>query len=207
VTTDKATLSVPELTNAYVQQPKGSALILDEAEAGASKYESGTASNKALRKLVSMGRIEEKYVIMNLPNSGEMDRDLRALSDVWVIVTSKGSAKCNILGYNPWGEHPTVADDHPFKWSDIPTNHPLRDVYNKLTEQKRKRLRGEKGDGYIPRHEAEEQREQARKESRIETRNELVQDMYRTHDDLSQQDIADAVGLSQSQVGNVLRGD
>lgn len=206
VTTDKATLSVPELTDAYVEEPKGSSLVLDEAEAGVSKYEAGTRTNKALRKLVSMGRIKEKYVIANLPNSGEMDRDLKALADVWVIVTAKGSAQVNILGWNPWGEHPIVAAQHLLSWSDIPVRHQLRDVYNDLTTEKQRRLRGEGGEAtLIKRSEMEDKIEQTEREATQETRNNMLKRIYE-ESDITQKDLADAVELSRSHVANIVKG-
>lgn len=207
LTGEKATLSVPQLTQAYVEQPKGSALVLDEAEAGVSKYEAGTKTNKAIRELVSMGRIEEKYVIMNMPNSGEMDRDLKALADVWIIVTAKGAAKCHILGYNPWGEHPTVAADHPYAWDAIPDDHYLAEVYNELTAEKRRRLRGEDSDSHLVEEgEVKERVEKAREQVQAKVRNRFIQDLYE-HNDMTQQEIANlpSVGLSRSRVADILR--
>lgn len=204
ITGEKATLSVPDLTDAYVEQPKRSALVLDEAEAGVSKYEAGTRTNKAMRKLVSMGRIEQKYVIANLPNSGEMDRDLRALADVWVIVKSKGSAEVNIMGWNPWGEHPIVADQHTLAWDDIPKDHSLRDVYDDLTAEKRRRLRGGGGETELVRaDEVEERVERAAEDAERETRNKLLSELYQEAD-LTQKELANAAGLSRSHVGNIL---
>lgn len=205
VTTDKVTLDVPELTNAYVSHPKGSALVLDEAEAGVSKYEAGTATNKAIRRLVSMGRIEEKYVIANLPNSGEMDRDLKALADVWVLVTARGTAQCNILGYNPWEEHPTVAAQHPLEWDDIPKGHQLRDTYDYLTDQKLKRLRGSDGEGYVPADTVEDKVTEARQKGQIELRNQFIRELYNDNG-LTQQEIADldSIGLSRSRIADIL---
>lgn len=206
ITNDKATLSVPQLMEAYTEQPKGSALLLDEAEAGVSKYEAGTMTNKAIRKLVSMGRIEEKYVIANLPNSGEMDSDLKALADVWVIVTSKGSAIANIMGWNPWGNHPVVAEQHPLEWGDIPKDHELRSVYEDLTTEKRRRLRGESGDeNLVKESEVKERIESEVKEATREVRNDLLREFYE-RSDMTQQDVANAADLSRSYVGNILQG-
>lgn len=206
ITPEKATLSVEEITQAYTDQPKGSALLLDEAEAGVSKYEAGTATNKAMRRLVSMGRIEQKYVIMNLPNSGSMDRDLKALADVWIIVTARGAAKCNILGYNPWGDHPTVAADHLYSWDSIPKDHQLNEVYNHLNREKRRRLRGEgeNGDRYLQKSEAEDIADRAAEEARRQTRDNMLQKLYRNVDGLTQKQLADSAGLSRSHVGDIV---
>lgn len=207
VTFDKTTLSVEEITDAYVDQPKGSALVLDEAEAGVSKYEAGTATNKAIRRLISMGRIEEKYVVMNLPNSGEMDRDLKALADVWILVTARGTAQCNILGWNPWEQHPTTAAQHPFAWGDIPKDSYLRDVYNKLSDEKRMQLRDGEGTNYVPADEVGERIDKARETTEKKLRNQWIKAVYEKYD-ITQQEIADldTVDLSRSSVANILRG-
>ncbi|SMP35772.1 hypothetical protein SAMN06265347_1331, partial [Halobellus salinus] len=55
LTPEKVAIDPSELTESYVELPKGSALVLDEAEAGLNKYEAGSAVNKAMRELVSMG--------------------------------------------------------------------------------------------------------------------------------------------------------
>lgn len=64
---EKCQIDPHALREAYIEQPKGSALILDEAEVGVSKYDAATKVSQALKELISMGRIKEKYVIVNLP--------------------------------------------------------------------------------------------------------------------------------------------
>lgn len=208
ITSDKATLSVDELTNAYTRENRGSALILDEAEASVSKYEASTQSNRAMRRLVSMGRIEEKYVLMNLPNSGEMDRDLKALADVWVIVNSRGSAECHVLGYNPWGEHPIVRETDTIDWDDIPDNHSLRNVYAELTAEKRRRLRGksDSADAMVSVSEMNEQVDSAKKDARREERNKILEELYQ-NTELTQRELATAGDISRSHLANIVSGD
>lgn len=205
ITEDKITLSVPELLDAYVDQPKGAALVLDEAEAGTSKYEAGTATNKALRKLISMGRIEEKYVIANLPNSGEMDRDLKALADVWAIVKRRGAATAHILGWNPYEEHPAMRGTHQIEWDDIPVDTELREVYNAATREKRRMIRGEGQGSYVKAAEAEEKAEKAEQEAKTELRNEFICDLYHNQG-LTQREIAelDTVDVSRSHIANIV---
>jgi len=70
ITKEKVSISVDELLDSYIQLPKGSALVLDEAEAGLSKYEAGTSINKAMRALVrfttEMFHLEFSQVIINI---------------------------------------------------------------------------------------------------------------------------------------------
>jgi hypothetical protein len=208
VTDDKATLSVDALTDAYTDQRSGSALILDEAEAGVSKYDAGTQSNRAMRKLVSMGRVEEKYVLMNLPNSGEMDRDLKALADVWIIVNSRGTAECHILGYNPWGEHPIVRETDLLEFDAIPDDHQLTNVYDELTAEKRRRLRGESddADAMVSVEEMESRIESAKEDARRDERDKILDALY-GDTDLTQRELASAADISRSHLANIVSGD
>jgi hypothetical protein len=57
LTKDKVAISIDELLDAYMNCPKGSGIVLDEAEAGLSKYRAGSSTNMAMRELVSLGRV------------------------------------------------------------------------------------------------------------------------------------------------------
>lgn len=180
LTPDKCTLSPEELSEAYLEQPEGSALLLDEAEAGLSKYRQGSGVNMAVRQLVSMGRIEQKYVILNLPASAELDTDLKSLCDAWALVKNRGQSFVYSLGYNPFGEHPIPKRRQLLRWTDIDGDTPLRDIYDGLTDEKRARLRGEGegGEGYIAREEAADMARRAEEAGATERRNELILEMY-----------------------------
>jgi hypothetical protein len=205
LTKEKVAINPDELTEQYMQQPKGSALVLDEAEAGLSKYEAASAVNRAMRELVSMGRIREKYLVLNLPASSELDRDLKALCDFWFMVQNKGRALGHHLNWNPYKEEPRTPKTEPWEWSDIPEGTDLRNVYDYLTELKLAHLRGEKegSSQRIPAGEVTQMVEKAKEEAQTTTRNELLKGFY---DDLdvTQEDLASAVGLSRSRVADIL---
>jgi hypothetical protein len=205
MTTEKVAISPGELTECYMELPKGSALVLDEAEAGLSKYEAASAVNRAMRELVSMGRIREKYLVLNLPASSELDRDLKALCDFWFMVQNKGRALGHHLNWNPYKEEPRTPKTEPWEWSDIPEGSDLRGVYDYLTELKLSHLRGEE-DGSsqrIPAQEVGEMVEKAKEEAKTTTRNELLREFYNDLD-VTQGDLANAVGLSRSRVADIL---
>jgi len=204
LTTDKVAISPEELTEAYMKEPKGSALVLDEAEAGLSKYEAASAVNRAMRELVSMGRIREKYLVLNLPASSELDRDLKALCDFWFLVKQKGIAQGHHLNWNPYKEEPRTPKTEEWRWEQI-EDPDLKEVYDYLTDEKLSHLRGEK-DGSnqrIPASEVQAMIQEAEKEASTKTRNELLQKFYDL-DGLTQSDLAEAVGLSRSRVADIL---
>jgi len=205
LTTEKVAIDPDELTESYVELPKGSALVLDEAEAGLSKYEAGSAINRAMRELVSMGRIREKYLVLNLPASSELDRDLRALCDFWFMVQSKGTALGHHLRWNPYSEEPRTPKTETWEWSDIDSDDRVREVYDHLTSEKMAHLRGkrENSSQRIPAGEVSDLVDQAREEASTQTRNDLLKELY--HDlDVTQADLAGAVGLSRSRVADIL---
>lgn len=205
ITTEKVAIDPAELTDAYIEKPKGSALVLDEAEAGLNKYEAASAVNRAMRELVAMGRIEEKYLILNLPASSELDRDLKALCDFWFMVQNKGRALGHHLRWNPYSEEPRTPQTEPWEWSDIPEQTELRDVYDYLTAEKMAHLQGDRDESSqrIPASEVQQKLEHERNQAKTEARNELLSELYQDTE-LTQSELADAVGLSRSRVADIL---
>lgn len=205
ITEEKVALEPTELEDAYVDLPKGSALVLDEAEAGLSKYRAGSAVNMAMRELVSMGRIQEKYLVLNLPASSELDRDLKALCDFWFMVQEKGRALGHHLKWNPYSEEPRTPKTETWEWSDISSDHYLRGIYDYLTEQKLAHLRGEadSGNQRVKASEVSDRVEQARSEAATATRDDLLTTVYRDTE-LTQKELANAVGLSRSRLADIV---
>lgn len=206
ITKEKVAISVDELLDAYLECPKGSALVLDEAEAGLSKFRAGSSMNMAMRELVSMGRIEEKYLVLNLPSSGELDRDLKALCSWWFLVHERGKAYSHPLNWNPYSEEPrTPRMDDPFVWDDIPQEHSLRDVYDYLKEEKKSHLRGEAEESSqrLSASEVQEKIEKAESKAQTTTRNELLTEVYR-NSSINQKELAQSIGLSRSRLADIV---
>jgi len=207
LTPEKVALSPQEVQKAYVELPKGSALVLDEAEAGLSKYEASSRSNKAMREVVSMGRIEEKYLILNLPASSELDRDLKKLCDFWLLVKRRGLVQGHLLNWNNYKEQPRTPKAGEYTWSpiDATEDDELLEVYTYLTKEKQAHLRGERdeSDQLVSPGEVSEQVEAARSEAETQKRNELAKRFYE-NTELTQKEIADTIGLSRSRVADIL---
>ena len=205
ITKEKVAISPEELTDSYIDLPKGSALVLDEAEAGLSKYRAGSSANMAMRELVSMGRVREKYLVLNLPASSELDRDLKALCNFWFMVQYKGRALGHHLNWNPYSEEPRTPKTDPWDWSDIPENTDLRDVYDYLTKKKRQHLRGESEESSqrLTQTEVKERVEKIEKEVKNKTRNNVLISIY-NNSNLTQQQLADSIGLSRSRLADIV---
>lgn len=206
LTADKCFIDADEFVQAYVNEPKGSALILDEAEVGADKYQAGSASNRALRKIVSMGRVMEKYVIFNMPNIQFIDRDLQSLGNVWLSVEVLGRARVHKLGYHKYKAQQRTPKPHHIFWDDIETSK-LRSIYEELTEEKIAHMEGDTGTmDVVNAKEAEKMAEKEAEQAAMEQRDELIVSFYESTD-LTQQEIADRVGVSRDRVGQIVRGE
>lgn len=224
LTWENVSLAPEEIRNAYESLPKRSAIVLDEGEIGASNRQAMTKTNQALREIMSIGRVEEKYVIINTPDVGFLDKDIRKLADVWMTMLRKGLGLVHYLKRQPYargGSGKLLTEKKGLiEFNDIQTGTQLRSVYNKLTREKKKHIRGDKGEGFVQQADHEEALEKARKETRQETRNEIITDVYTRLSDLEDEDwtrmkrgggvsqamIGEAVGLTQQQIGNIVRG-
>jgi len=173
---------------------------------------------------VSMSpRVEEKYVIVNTPSIGHIDKNLRELADVWISMVRMGLGLVHFFKRQPYGNQGSGTLLTPLEgmiqFEDIEKGTQLRSVYNQLTEEKRKHISGDKGGGFIPQSEHQEQMQKAREEARKEMRDEIITDVYRglsgfddddytrmkRADGVSQAMLGEAVGLSQQQIANIVR--
>jgi hypothetical protein len=203
LTTDKATIDPHPLLESYTEEPRGSSLVLDESEVGLDKYKSGSGVNRAIRELVATGRVMEKYLVLNAPADHLVDKDLKSLVDVWVLVERRGFAKVYRMDWNPH-EHTQITPRlGTLEWDAI-SNPQLQEVYDYLDARKKARLRGEEGDSYLKRSEAKEMVESAKAEAREEVKREHIARMDSRLGDLTQSDMGEVVDLSQSRVSQIL---
>jgi predicted XRE-type DNA-binding protein len=208
ITPEKATISAEALSEAYTSQPEGSALLLDEAEAGISNRRAMSGVNEAMRRMVGMGRVEQKYVFMTTPGVHQIDADIRAMADCWVLVREVGRAQMYRVRFNPFEGNALTDNWGILRWPDARPAE-TEQTYQKLTEDKRAALRGEgeDGEGYVEAGEAAKSAEKAAETAERQKRDELIRQIYSQNDDMTQQKMADSVGLSRSRVADILRGD
>lgn len=208
ITEDKASLSARELTDAYTDRPPGSSLVFDEGQAGVSNRRSMSSVNEAMRQIIGMGRVEQKYLFLSAPGVHMVDKDIRSMCDIWILTRELGESQMFRVKWNPFAGHEQTHDWGTLRWPDeLPGE--LQGTYAYLTKEKRKRLRGQgqDGQGYVDAEEAAEEAEQAREEARRQKRNEMIQHIYNNSQDMTQADVAEAVGLSRSRIGDILAGD
>jgi len=204
-TEDKATLSAEELTDAYTREAPRSSLLLDEGQAAASNRRAMSGINEALRQIVGMGRVEQKYLFLTAPGVHQVDKDVRNMCDVWIFVRKVGEAQMFRVRYNPFGNHELTDDWGTLTWpGDLPGH--LEDVYEALTAEKKRRLRGEgeDGQGYVDAETAATRAEKAAESAERQKRDELVRRIYENTEGMTQKKLGDAVGLSRSRVADIL---
>lgn len=202
LTTEKVAMDPRPLSEAYTSKPRGSSLVLDESEVGLDKYKAGSAVNRAIRELVSTGRVEEKYLVLNAPADHLVDQDLKSLVDVWILVERRGFANVYRMDWAPHQGHELTHNLGTVEWDPIPKGHELHDVYEFLDEKKKARLRGDDGDDYIKRSEAREMVAKAREKSERETRDTLIRNM--AEKGMSHTEIGQIAGLSRSRVSQII---
>lgn len=202
LTTDKVAMDPRPLMDSYTGKPKGSSLVLDESEVGLDKYTAGSGVNRAIRELVSIGRIEEKYLVLNAPADHLVDQDLKSLVDVWILVERRGFANCYRMDWAPHQGHELTHKLGTLEWDAIPQNHQVQEVYEFLTHKKERRLSGEDGNDYIQRSEAQEMVQEARQSAERETRDDMIRSMSAAG--LKNTEIANIIDLSPSRISQIV---
>ena len=209
LTWEHVTMEPEEIRNAYSSLPERSALVFDEGERAASKYEANTNTNKALREIVSMGRVEEKYVIINCPDVYQIDKDLRKMADVWITMMAKGIGLVHYMERNPYSKSGTILTPKKgvIQFRDVKKRTPLRKLYNKLTREKKKHIRGEGESGYISKREHNEKMERIERKTKKKVRDDIITAMYQhpEHEDVIYRTIGECVDMEPQSVGEIIR--
>lgn len=96
-----------------------------------------------------------------------------------------------------------------FEWKDIHPDSRLKDIYNYLADEKKRHIRGEKGERFVTKSELNEKIKKAKETTHRETRNEILREIhslerYQNGDRLRLADLGQAVGLSPSQVSRIV---
>lgn len=205
---EKTAIQAEELRQAYTREPKRSALVLDEAEVAVGNKDHMTNVNKAMREIVSMGRVEQKYLIFNAPTKRFVDKDLLRLCDVWITMVRRGLGLVHHLRWEPYSESLLTPRKQWIEFDDIPTGTPLRETYNYLTREKKSAMDGDATNQFITKSEHQEKLERAKKEIKREKRDDMLRKLWEDpRVQTGQKPLAHAAGISQGQVSNIVNGE
>lgn len=137
-TADRATLDPGTYADKYTDEdtPSQSVLLLDEAEQAADNRRSMSNQNVKLSHLWATMRFREIYSIVTLPSASMLDKRLKELADVKIVVHERGTA----VAYK------TKIDDHDgsyrakrlcrLRWDHLDDDP----EYQRLTEKKAERM-------------------------------------------------------------------
>jgi len=181
----KAFVDVKQYIQAHLDYSKGSALLLDEIEAGADNRRAMSDDNVELSQAWATLRARNIATVTTLPSISMLDKRMLELADYWILVKERGVAQPYRINVNDFAPHkapqrkPLPGEEH-IQFGDLPDDDPDK-AY--LDEIKDEMLRG-KASGYIKRAEAREMVDEARKEVRTEVRNGIIRDVYE-HSEMS----------------------
>lgn len=203
-TADMATLDPDEYAEMYTSEdtPKQSCIILDESEQAADNRRSSSHGNVKLSHLWATMRYREIYSLTTLPSASMLDKRLKELADLYIVVVERGVAVVYQTKVDDTEGENYLRRLHRVRWQ------PLDDdpEYQKLTDKKAERMENY-GENYAYGDDAGEKidPDKVRHEAEMEKRNELIQRM----DELEymQKEIAEVVDLDRSTISRILNGD
>lgn len=202
-TADRATLDPGTYADKYTDEntPKKSVLILDEGEQAADNRRSMSSQNVKLSHLWATMRFREIYSIVTLPSASMLDKRLKELADVKIVVHNRGTA----VAYK------TKIDDHSgeyrakrlcrLRWDDLDDDP----EYQRLTQKKADRMENYADSFSYGDDDADDDTPDP-KNVRRDYRNDVLQDAYE-RTDLTQQQLANVFDLSRSAVSKIISAD
>lgn len=202
-TADMATLDPDTYADKYTSDdtPKRSCLILDEAEQAADNRRSSSHGNVKLSHLWATMRYREIYSLTTLPSASMLDKRLKELADLYIVVVERGVAVVYQTKVDDTEGENYLRRLHRVRWE------PLDDdpEYQKLTEKKAERMENYSENFAYGDDEDDVDPDQVRHDAEMEKRNELIERMADL--DYTQQEIADVVELDRSTVSRILNGN
>jgi len=202
-TADMATLDPDTYAEKYTSDdtPKQSCLLLDEAEQAADNRRSSSHGNVKLSHLWATMRYKEVYSLTTLPSASMLDKRLKELADLYIVVVERGVAVVYQTKVDDTEGENYLRRLHRVRWQ------PLDDdpEYQKLTEKKAERMENYSENYAYGDDEEEIDPDQVRHEAEMEKRNELIRSMD-AHGYM-QKEIAEVVDLDRSTVSRILNED
>lgn len=204
---EKAFVDVEQYVQAHLDYPKGSALLLDEIEAGADNRRSMSKQNVELSQAWATLRARNIATVATLPSISMLDSRMLELADYWILVKNRGMAQPFEINVNDFAPHrapqrkPLPNEEH-IRFPDLPPRDSDKKYLDKIKDDM---LRGN-GQGYVKESVCQERISKAKKEAKASMRDKMVRDLYNEVDGLTQKDLAEfeCLDLSQPRVNQIL---
>lgn len=203
----KAFVDVKQYINAHLDYDKGSALLLDEIEAGADSRRAMSSDNVELSQAWATLRARNIATVCTLPSISMLDNRMLELADYWILVKKRGLAQPFEINVNDFAPNrtpqraPLPGDEH-ISFRDLPADDPDKEYLDSIKDEM---LRNDTT-GYISQEEHEAELSTAREEAVREFRDSVIVDTYSTLDGVTYRDIADieALDISYQRVGEII---
>lgn len=190
---EKATLSPSQYQDMYHEVGEGSVIILDEAEQAADNRRSMSDQNLTLTHLWATMRFKQVSSIITLPTVTMLDKRLKELADVRIHVVSRGFAKVYKVKVEDTGEHNVFEKQIAYLfWGSMDDD----EDYQALSKKKAERM-----EDYSVADDGDEEVVDPAEIERTK-RNQMIRRMDES-DELTQEEIAEIVGLSRSAVSRI----
>ncbi len=192
----------------YDTVPPGSCLILDEAEKAADARRGMTKESVTLTQSFATKRYRQVFSILTAPSKSWIDQRLGSdAADYWIQAqeTDMGRIKGEAAVYRlKTNEH--YGNDYAQRTEFI--HWPALDddpEFQRLDKRKRELLESDSEQSYVDADDVDELKQQAAESATERQRRQVIQRLNDT-DGVSQNDIAEAFGITQSRVSQIANG-
>jgi hypothetical protein len=202
-TPQKTTIDPGEFIDLYQTLGEGSALVMEEGEQfdarRSNQHENVDASHKWM-----MARVREICSIVNLPSPQEIDSRFERLADYWINVLRRGKAQVYKKRVHPIKCSVYYKTCQMIEWPNMDGSQTFR----AMQQAKDDRLSAEDSDdNYVRESEVEERIEKAKKEVRMDVRDQFLTAVYKDSE-LTAKEIArlPVVDVSAGRVRQIANG-
>ena len=186
-----ATLDIYDYLEKYRGLPKGSVLILDEAEELDARRSMANKNVEFSHYWMKM-RVRQVFTILTLPSTTALDSRIEELADVWIEVQRRGKGLVHDIRVNSYNKNVQTWQAHSIEWPNV-AHHPEMKILEQMKE--------EDIDQDIQKAEKEEEVPDP-KEVKRQQKIEIAQRMRDRDNGMILQDIADEIGMSKGWVVN-----
>lgn len=202
---EKAFVDVRKYLNAFLEQSKGSALLLDEIEHGADSRRAMSEDNVQLSQGWAKLRARNIATVATLPSVSMLDRRMLELADYWVLVKKRGVAQPFRIEVNDFdgtiARTPLGPDgDEHIQFPDLPSDDEDKEYLDSVKDN----VIQDGAMEAIPKAEHEHELEKARDEGAKEKRDEILREL-REKTDLTMRELSEfeSIGVSHSRIGQI----
>jgi hypothetical protein len=209
-TAEKGTLDPREFSVYYDEVRPGSVMLLDEAEQAIDRRRSMTQETLAIGHDFATKRYRQIFGILTLPSKDMIDaRIADKLCDYWILVEETGRASVFRFEENAFTGKVYYKKVETIEWPPLDGNP----IYEQIEQKKHDRMTGKTQSRFVRRDEFEEALDNYWSKATAKRNYELINSMYEATQsddspvDLTQSQIGEIVGMSQSNVSKIVNTD